>query len=629
MKFITHSCLTAIACLLLAGCGGDDPDAGKAGGDGTSNGTSEPPKVTLPKVEFEALPDGLEWVTNDTAPLIASPKAKRGGNFSTFLPNFPLTLRYVGPDSNGSFRSVINDNRLSLTIVHPNTREVLPSIASHWAYDADGKTVFYKVDKRAKWSDGVAVTAHDFTFALEFYRSKAITAPWYNNHYTDQIKKVRLFDDYTFAIEGKNPKPKKELHYYYGMTPIPRHFHKLDENWVQDYNWKIEPNTGPYYISKVDKGKRIVLKRKADWWGDDLRFYQNRYNVEKITYRIIRDPSIAYIHFEKGELDAFGLTLPEYWHNKAQGEIYDKGYVEKMWFYVDQPQPSYGIWLNQDVEIFKDQNVRYAFAHAMNIDGMIESVLHGDYQRLHNLTTGYGEYDNREIRARDFDLAKVDEYMQKAGWGKRGSDGIRVNKDGKRFSVRVTYGDKPHTPRLVFLKEEAKKAGIELVLDLLDRSNSFKKMLEKKHEVAWMAWAPMMWPQYWGQYHSENAHKDQTNNLSNTDNKELDELIIGYKNALDTPTKVANARKIQQMIHEEGASLPTYMVPYFRVAHWRYWTFPEIPATKLSDSAFDLYGSTGGLFWLDEAAKEETEAAMKSGKAFAPVLKNDTTYKVD
>ncbi len=83
---------------------------------------------------------------------------------------------------------------------------------------------------------------------------------------------------------------------------------------------------------------------------------------------------------------------------------------------------------------------------------------------------------------------KRSEYLEAAGWRERGPDGILV-KDGKRLSLRVTYGSPYSTDRLVVLREEAKKAGIELELALLDSASAFKQMQEKKHQIAWMTWA--------------------------------------------------------------------------------------------------------------------------------------------
>ena len=45
-----------------------------------------------------------------------------------------------------------------------------------------------------------------------------------------------------------------------------------------------------------------------------------------------------------------------------------------------------------------------------------------------------------------------------------------------------------------------------------------------------MAWSTQFRPQFWGRFSSENAHKTQTNNLSNTDDKELSKWINEYRN---------------------------------------------------------------------------------------------------
>ena len=193
-------------------------------------------------------------------------------------------------------------------------------------------------------------------------------------------------------------------------------------------------------------------------------------------------------YFKKNRLDNFSLTLPTYWHEKAKDlEIYNKGYIKKSWFYTNSQESPAGMYLNADKELFKDKYVRYAFAHAMNMDKLLNGLLRGDYNRLHNFSTGYGDYTNPNIRTRTYDIKKVEELMSEAGW-KRGSDGIWV-KGNMRFSAKVNYSFDGHTLRLVLLKEEAKKAGVELQLQKLDSSASFKAVLEKKHDVAWMAWS--------------------------------------------------------------------------------------------------------------------------------------------
>jgi len=589
------------------------------------DGSGEKEYIFKAEISKALLPADLKWITNDNDPVYASPEAKKGGTLNSWVLSFPLTFRVVGPDSNSSFRSAILGNQLSLIGIHPNTENIVPELATHWAYGKDKKTMYFKLNEKARWSDGTPVSAHDFAYTLKFMRSKHIIAPWYNDYYSKEIDKVIVYDDYTLAVVSTKAQP--DLHLKLGISPTPRRFYgKLGEDFVRRYNWKITPNTGPYQIYDFKKGKYIKFKRKKNWWAKDLRFFKNRFNVDRVVFKVIRDINIVWEYFKKAKVDVFPVTMPRYWHVKTKTPVVENGYVHKIWFFNDTQQSAQGMWLNQDHDIFMDRNVRYAFAHAMNIQKVIEKVLRNDYIRLEHGFMGYGRYSNKNLRARRFDLDKVDYYMKKAGW-KRGTDGI-WEKNGRRFSVEVSYSQDAHTSRLVVLKEEAKKAGIELELQKLDPSAAYKKVLEKKHDVAWSGWSTSLRPQYWEHFHSTNAHKPQTNNITNTDDPEMDKLIDAYRNSLDEEERINLSVKIQEKIHEIGAFVPTFMVPYVREAYWRWWRLPKVPGTKHSDSLFDPFSSaTGGLFWYDKKLYEETKKAMKKGKNFPLVTIIDKTYK--
>jgi len=589
-------------------------------------GLALPPFIFGADTESPRLPEDIRWLTNDSDPVFAATDAAKGGTFHTAILTFPPTFRVVGPDSNSSFRGLILSNQLSLIGIHPNTERIIPEIATHWAYGKDKKTMYFRLDQRARWSDGTPVTAADFAYTLEFMRSKHIIAPWYNDYYTQEIERVIVYDDHTLAVVGTKAQP--DLHLKLGISPTPRHYyHPLGEDFVRRYNWKIVPNTGPYQISDFKKGKYIKFNRKKDWWAKDLRYFKNRFNVDRVVYTVVRDFNLQWEYFKKAKVDTFPMTLPEYWHIKSATPVIENGYVERIWFFNDTQQSAQGLWLNQDRDIFKDPRVRYAFAHAMNIEKVISQVLRNDYFRLEQGFLGYGPYTNPEIRARRFDLEMVNQYMSAAGW-QRGSDGIWA-KDGRRFAVEVVYSFDAHTPRLVVLREEAKKAGIELNLLKLDPSASYKMVMEKKHDVAWSGWSTSLRPQYWEHFHSANAHKPQTNNITNTDDPEMDRLIDAYRQSLDETERIALSRRIQARIHEIGAFVPTFMVPYVREACWRWWRLPRIPGTRHSDSLFDPFSSfSGGLFWLDRRRETETREAMKKGVHFDPVTIIDDTYKM-
>jgi microcin C transport system substrate-binding protein len=581
----------------------------------------------FPAFAAPQLPDDVQWLTNDADPVYADPEAQKGGDYNTAILSFPLTFRTVGPDSNSSFRSAILGNQLGLVGIHPNTENIIPELATHWAFGDDKKTMYFKLNPAARWSDGEPLTADDFVYTLEFMRSEHIIAPWYNDYYTKEIDRVVVYDDHTLAIVATKADP--DLHLKIPIGPTPRHFYgELGPEFVQKYNWSIVPNTGPYQIADFKKGRFVTFERKKDWWGADLRYFQNRFNVDRVRFTVVRDYNIMWEHFKKGRIDSFGLTMPQYWHVKSNIPEVEKGYIHRLWFFNDTRQSAQGLWLNQVIPVFEDARVRYAFAHAMNVEKVIDQVLRGDYYRLESGYVGYGEYSNESIRARRYDLGKVEEYMTSAGWA-RGSDGI-WQKDDNRFSVEVIYSVDEHTPRLVVLKEEAKKAGVELRLQRMDPSASYKKVMEKKHQVAWMGWSTSLRPRFWEHYHSINANKPQTNNITNTADPLLDEMIDAYRDSLDSEERIDLSLRMQEKIHEIGPFVPTFMVPYVREAYWRWWRLPETPGTKNSGSLFSPFDSaTGGLFWYDKAREEETKEAMKEGEVFEPVTRTDTTYQMD
>lgn len=615
------ACIILVSCFFLTGCQNNDQE------------TSGPEKaadqetIVLPreKKEYAVLPDNIHWLTNETDPVFSSEKAEKGGIFHASITSFPMTFRVVGPDSNGSFRSAVLDNQLSLINIHPDTGRIIPELATHWAFGEDKKTMYFKLDKDAVWSDGKPVTAWDYVYTLEFMRSEHIIAPWYNDYYTKEIEAVIVYDDYTIGV--KSTKAVPDLYLKLGIAPMPRHyFGTLDDSFVQKYNWEIVPNTGPYQISEFKKGKFVKFKRKEDWWAKDKKYQKNRFNVDYVVFDVIRDSNLEWEYFKKGKLDAFSLTIPKYWHEKSDIAVFKKGYIHKIWFFNDMERSAQGIWLNQDMEIFKDRRLCYALAHAMNIEKVISNVLRNDYFRLAQAFSGYGEYTDNSIKPREYDIEKVQALMMEAGWA-RGNDGI-WQKNKKRFSVNATYTSEEHTPRLVVLKEEALKAGIELVLDRLDSTAMFKKILEKKHDAAWMGWTTNIRPSYWQGWHSDNAHKPQTNNITNTDDPELDELIDKYRASLNEEERIDLSKKIQKVIHETGAFVPTFMVPYVRHAFWRWLELPDFHGTKRSDNLFDPFSSaTGGIFWIDAKKKKETLEAHDKGIEFKPVVIIDDRFR--
>jgi microcin C transport system substrate-binding protein len=577
-------------------------------------------------ISTTALPSNLAWQTNDSDPEFADSAAQRGGTLRESMLSFPLTLRVVGPDSNGSFAGYTRALNMSLIDLHPNTRRPIPALATHWAFGNDHKTVYFKLDPVARWSDGQAVTADDYVYLLEFMRSKFIVAPFENEYFTTQITNIIKFDTYTIAVVSGVAKPDDELLEQVNLNPVPRHFYQLDTQWVQNYNWQPAPGTAAYKVGDVRKGKYVRFDRINDWWANNKRYYKHRFNPDHIIVKVIRDPNIAWQYFQKGELDSFSLTLPDFWHNKAKGDIFDKGYVHKLWYYNDVVQPAQGLWLNMAKPPLDDIRVREAIAYAMDFDKVINTVLHGDYQRMETHNVGYGDYDNKNIKPRGFDISHAIALLEAAGWTVLDKDGIRM-KNGQRLTLTLSYGNPLHTDRLVILQEEARKAGIDIQLQLLDSSAFFKQVLEKNHQIASLGWSGGgLSPEYRQFYHSDNAFKAQPNNITNFSDPAMDKLINAYRETLDRNTRVDLAHQIEQKIYDSAAMIPTFKVPYFREAYWAWIKLPANHATRSSESAVDAMGT--GLFWIDLPTKNRIRQLQREGEPLsAPVTIIDNTWR--
>ncbi|MGF1715708.1 ABC transporter substrate-binding protein [Photobacterium chitinilyticum] len=587
------------------------------------------------------LPEDLEWISNMNEPLFASEQAKRGGTFRSFMASFPQTLRSVGPDANSGLRHYFMDGTPKLAARHPNTGKWIPQLAEAWAFGNDFKTVYFKLNTEAEWSDGEPITADDYLFMLKYYRSKDIIDPWYNDFFTNSIDTIVKYGDHTIAIIAQTAKSNDELMVMInlpsnGLQPRPEHFFKpdkdtnndgIDDNFVRKYNFKSEPTAGAYFLDNVKKGKSVTFKHIGkDWWGYGNRYYQNRYNVDKIRLRVIRDNDIARKHFEKGDLDTFGLVLPQLWHDKSNSQPYQKGYIHKFWGYNQVAQGAGGIWINTAKPPLDNIDVRKGLTYATDFDGMIKNVLRGDYVRKpHGLGFGHGDYDRTDNKPPEFNPELAAQFFTKAGFEIIGPDGIRVNKQGLRLSFAVTYGFPIWSPRIAYLKEQAKLAGLELTLNLVDGSSAFKYILEKKHDLAFLNMGGGEIPAYWEYLHSKNV-KPQTNNHANYSSPALDAKIDAFKSEFDVRKRYQISHTIQKMVTEAYIIVPGYMVPYTREAHWRWIQYPAPGMTKKTESIF--YPVELGTFWIDVDIKKETKAAMKQGKVFEPVTVIDDAYKL-
>ena len=591
------------------------------------------------------IPADLVWEDGSDLPEFASPEAKKGGTLYGWIDDFPRTLRTTGPDANGSFRPyILDDNVMRFARRHPNDTSIGPSgfryypgVARAWAVDRAHNQVYVKIDPDARWSDGEPITVDDVFFLFFFYQSTYIRQPWYNNWYTRSYTGVTRYDDLTFSIGMPEMKPDVVAHVL-EVEPVPEHFFKeLGDDFAERYQWRNQPTSGAYVVRDEDikKGQSIALTRNKDWWGRDKKFWRYRYNFDRIHLSVIRDTPKAFEAFKKGELDMFGLTLPEYWYDKLPDAdpLVQNGYIGKAVFYNQIPRPTYGLWMNESRPLLDNQDVRVGIQYATNWDLVIREYFRGDYERMRTTSDGYGEFTEPTLQPRSYSIDQALDAFARAGFTKRGADGILVNDAGQRLSFTVTTGYDNLRDVLTILREQAAKAGLEFRIEVLDGTAAWKKVQEKQHDIQFSAFgvSQEMYPRYWETYHSVNAYdqaflpdgkpnparkpKTGTNNLQSIAIPELDRMIEAYRASGDAAEMKRLAFAMEKILYDDASFSPGFVMPFYRTGYWRWIRWPEGFNVKLSSTSNEMW-----LAWIEPDLKKEVQEARRSGKTYPPEI---------
>jgi len=179
------------------------------------------------------LPKDIVWETDNDEPLIGSEKAIRGGTLNVAIGAYPLTFRIMGPNNNDFFASWNQAFTAGFGLVgrHPVTDKFIPIMATHWSIQKDQKTIYFKLDPDAKFSDGHPITADDYVFTWKMMQSKFIVDPFYNSYAERYYQSVDKIDDHTLRIVGTRPS-WRPLVDYGGLWPTPAHATVLDKDWV-------------------------------------------------------------------------------------------------------------------------------------------------------------------------------------------------------------------------------------------------------------------------------------------------------------------------------------------------------------------------------------------------------------
>ena len=579
------------------------------------------------------LPDGIVWETNNEDPLIGSPAAIRGGTFNYPLGAYPLTFRLVGPNSNDAFAGWNRAFTMAFGLVgrHPVTDNFIPMMATHWAVQEDQRTVYFRLDPDARFSDGESVTAEDYVFTWRMMQSEHIVDPFYNSYAAQYYESVDRIDDYTLRIVGTRPS-WRPLPDYAGLWPTPSHAVVLDEDWVSRTTNEFQVAVGPYVVSDVARGESVTFERVDDWWGDEKRYFIGQYNFDQIALRVIQ-PERSLDYLRLGELDMITENTARTWNEEYTFEAVRNGWLKRARVFVENPSGIYGLHMNLEAPIFRNKDFRKAMQHLFNFERLNRNLMFNEYFKQISFFEGT-EYANPDLEPYTFDPVLAREYLERAGYRspddtRNGSflrgvwnalrgvivtrshtDGVLVNERGEPASFTVTYGSQGLTRHLTVMQQEYRRAGVDMRLQLLEPGTAFERGLERKYEMTLTNRTAGLYPAPRQYLHTEFQRETNNNDIWGFGTEEVDQLIRIYEEDLDFENRLDAVHRIDEIVSEEAFYIPFWMAPYIRIVYWDYLQFPEFYLPRRTQSITDWM-----VYWIDPERRATLEEAIGNGEA--------------
>ena len=576
--------------------------------------------------DFRDLPRDLKWVNGGRQPELGSPEARKGGILRLSLQrSFPGTLCPFGPNSNNSTRRYLYDDiDLPLVRIHPATGELIPGTADRWALSSDGRTVYYHIDSKARFSNGAPLTTRDFVTSLYVRTSEFSAEPFYGDFYLGKFSRITIYGNNVLAVTLPEPRPPAA---FYAVLPASctRFYAEFGPDYASRYLWRPAPTTGAYRVAPegVIMGRQMMLERVPDWWARDRRYTRYSCNVDRLVYSYIAEQSKVRELFRIGQLDVFSARDADFWYEGLEIEPVHKGYIQRVHFSNIWPRNSFGFHLNCSRPPFDNRDVRLGLQHALNIQEVIDTVFRGDYVRMGSYFMGFGPYTNDKIKARPYSPELARACFARAGYTEDGGDGILSRPDGTRLQVVVSSRIDPlYANCMNLLREDAAACGLDLRFEQMDDTVFFSRIREKNYTAGIFSWGfspimpdPSLFFLSRFAYNPDGTPTKGTGNVTATASPELDAAIMACQGAETRAEAIAAHHRVQELIHEEACWVPGWTTSYYRFAQWRWLRWPNEKRSRFCPPRyFDPLDSH--LYWIDVEEQERTLRAKAEGEAF-------------
>jgi peptide/nickel transport system substrate-binding protein len=282
--------------------------------------------------------------------------------------------------------------------------KIEPGLATSWE-NTDPTTWRVNLRKDVKFHNGNDFDAEDVVFSWK----RTLTPGSDMKGYGAKIAEIKVLDPYTIDIVTPTPNPilPRELVYLYIMDKEWSEENKTTEatspkaaDSTSTYAAQNANGTGPFQLVERQADVKSVMKRFDGYWG------QIASNVTDVIFTPISQDSTRVAALISGELDMAWPVPVQDWNRleEAEGVSPLKGPEARTIFLgMDQHRDELLYSNVKGKNPLKDQKVRAAMAHAINLDLINDKVMRG-------AATPTGLLIGPQINGFDAELNKPYEY---------------------------------------------------------------------------------------------------------------------------------------------------------------------------------------------------------------------------
>jgi peptide/nickel transport system substrate-binding protein len=533
-----------------------------------------------------------------------NPDAPKGGTLvqgalGTFDSLNPLIVKGVPAIS---LRGYVVESLLARGYDEPFTLYGL--LAETVETDATRSYVTFRLDPRAKFSDGTAVTAEDVVFSWQLLRDHG--RPNYRSYYV-KVAKAEALDRRTvrFDLDGSDD---RELPLILGLMPVlPKH--AVNEDKFEETTLKPIVGSGPYVIAQVDAGRSVTLRRNPDYWGRDLAVNRGQWNFDTLRFDYYRDINAQLEAFKRGLFDVRAETDPARWQTDYDFAAVRDHRVIKDALPTGLPKGTFAFVFNTRRPMFADARVREAVSLLFDFEWMNKNFYYGRYRRSASYfadseLTAYqrpADARERDLLAPFADSVRPD--ILDGSWALPMSDGsgrdrtilrralalfaaagyqldgteLRERATGRRLEFEILVTNRDQERLALAYSQSLKLAGIAARIRMVDAVQYDQRRITFDFDMIQYRWEQSLSPGneqgfYWS---AEAADLQGTRNYMGVRSKAIDAMIAALLKATAREDFVAAVRALDRVLMSGFYVVPLFYLPDQWVARWAYIRRPD------------------------------------------------------